>query len=293
MMKRPRLSRPFCVSMLAIAGLLVLSYFPLSRIRAANAGATILPSAGKPLVNLKTPQNVRVTYAGSADAVAALRGGTANPTAMAAADFTADGAMDVVAGYSTDAVGLVALYRGNPDAYAPTDLTLYGRAAKGNVPPTFLSKATAFSVPESPDLLATGDFNRDGYKDVLVASRGGALYLLAGDGKGNLLPPQAVPLTGQVMALEVAGTHVAVSVDSPSGSQLVILNSSPEGFTVAATYPLPARGDSVAWGTWAAETTWPCSMYGVAGPTVARSRTASPCRRPPQLTPPASIRNIS
>ena len=253
MMKRPRLSRPFCVSMLALAGLLVLSYFPLSRIR-ANAGATILPSAGKPLVNLKTPQSLKLTYAGPSDAVAALQAGTAIPTALAAADFDADGAMDVVAGYSGGSSskpgGLLVLMRGNPDAFAPTDLTLYGKAAKGNVPPTFLSKATVFTVPESPDLIATGDFNRDGYKDVLVGTRGGDLYLLAGDGHGNLLAPQAVPLPGQVTALAVTvDGHVAVSTDGPNGPQLAMLAPGAEGLTAGAIYPLPARGDAMEWGS--------------------------------------------
>jgi Divergent InlB B-repeat domain len=236
--------------MLALAGLLIVSYFPLSRIRAANAGATILPSAGKPLVNLKTPQNLKLTYAGPADAVAALQSGAASPTALASADFTADGAMDVVAGYSTKNGGLVVLMRGNPDAFAPKDLTLYGKAAKGNVPPTFLPKAAAFTVPESPDLIATGDFNRDGYKDVLVASRGGALYLLTGDGHGNLLAPKAILLPGQVTALAVTpDAHVAVTTDGPNGPQLQILAPSAEGLTSGATYPLPARGDAVAWGS--------------------------------------------
>lgn len=81
---------------------------------------------------------------------------------------------------------VLALYKGNPDAFAPTDTSLYAKAMKGNVPSTFLSKARVFAVPESPDLIVTGDFNRDGYKDVLVAARGGSLYFLAGDGKGNL-----------------------------------------------------------------------------------------------------------
>ena len=164
------------------------------------------PAPESPLVNLKAALIPALTYTGSADAVAALKGGTATPTALASADFNADGAMDVVAGYSGNGGGLLVLMRGNPDAFAPTDLTLYGKAAKGNVPPTFLSKAAVFTVPESPDLIATGDFNRDGYKDVLVASRGGALYLLAGDGHGNLLAPQAVPLPGQVTALDVTPT---------------------------------------------------------------------------------------
>jgi|HubBroStandDraft_1064217.scaffolds.fasta_scaffold00113_18 predicted outer membrane repeat protein len=247
MMKRPRLSRSFCVSMLALAGLLALTYFPVKRIRAANAGATILPSTGKPLVNLKTAQNLKVTYTGPA--AAALQAGTATPTALAAADFNADGAIDVVAGYSTANSGVIALFRGNPDAYAPTDPTLYAKALQGKVPPTFQSKAPTFALPESPDLLATGDFNRDGNQDVLVASRGGNLYFLAGDGHGNLLAPQIVPLTGQVMAMAVTGDgHVAVSMESPSGSQLVILAPTPQGLTAGASYTLPAPGNSVAWG---------------------------------------------
>jgi hypothetical protein len=249
MMLRLRLSRACGLALLAITTILAVSYFPFAGIRAASTGATILPSAGKPLVNLKNPQTLKVIYTGSADATAALQNGSAIPTAMAAADFNADGAMDVVAGYATKNGGVVVLMRGNPDAYAPTDLTLYGKAAKGNVPPTFLPGATVFAVPQSPDLLATGDFNRDGYKDLIVASRGGALYLLAGDGHGNLLAPQAVTLPGQVTALAVtADGHVAVSTDGPNGPQLAMLAPGTQGLTSGAIYPLPARGDAMAWG---------------------------------------------
>jgi len=249
MTMRPRLSSPFCVSMLALAGLLVVSYFPLSRIRAANAGATVLPSAGKPLVNLKNPHAVKLTYTGESNAVSALSSGTATPVSLAAGDFNADGAIDMVAGYSTSSGGVVAMMLGNPNAYAPTDPTLYQKAMKGSVPATFQSKAAAFTLPESPDLIVTGDFNRDGYLDVLVAARGNNMYLLAGDGKGNLLAPQAVPLTGQVTALAATGDgHVAVSVDGPSGAQLTILAPSSSGLVEGATYSLPARGDSIAWG---------------------------------------------
>jgi len=249
MMLRLRLSRTCGLALLAITTLLVVSYFPFAGTHAATTGATILPNAGKPLVNLKNPQTLKVTYTGSADATAALQNGSAIPTAMAAADFDADGAMDVVAGYSTENGGAVVIMRGNPDAYAPTDLTLYGKAAKGTVPATFLPQAAAFTVPGSPDLLATGDFNRDGSKDVLVASRGGALYQLAGDGHGNLLAPQVVTLPGQVTALAVtADGHVGVSTDGPNGPQLAILAPSAEGLTSGGIYPLPARGEAMAWG---------------------------------------------
>jgi List-Bact-rpt repeat protein/Big-like domain-containing protein/centrosomal CEP192-like protein/HYDIN/CFA65/VesB family protein len=246
-MRRLRLAHPIWLILAIVTCLL--SYFPLAGILAGSP-ASVLPSVGKPLVNFKNPQTLAFTYAGSADAIAALRGGTANPTALAAADFNADGAMDVVAGYSTKDGGVVAVFRGNPDAYAPRDTSLYQKALQGNVPATFMSKAFAFTVPESPDLMVTGDFNRDGNKDVLVAARGGNLYLLAGDGSGKLLAPKLVPLTAQVWAMAVTGDgHVAVSMDGPNGPQLQILNPSPAGLTDGATYNLPARGEAVAVGT--------------------------------------------
>jgi hypothetical protein len=249
MMRRLRLNRSLCVSLSAIASLIALSYFPLSHIRAASVGATILPSAGKPLVNLQSPQAAKLSYTGSAESVAALKTGAAIPTALAAADFNADGAPDVVAGYATAKGGVLVLMRGNPDAYAPTDTSLYQKAMKGNVPATFLSNAAVFEVPESPDFVVTGDFKRDGNQDVLVAARGGSLYLLEGDGHGNLLAPQIVPLTGQVRALAVTGSgHVAVSLDGASGAQLVILHPTPAGLIAGATYTLPSRGDAVVWG---------------------------------------------
>jgi hypothetical protein len=250
MMLRPRLSRTTSLSLVALVAVLVLSYFPLAHTRAANVSASILlPSAGKPLVNLKNPQSLKFTYTGDSAAVSALQGGTAVPTALANADFDADGAVDVVAGYSTGNGGAIVLFRGNKDAFSPTNPALYPKAIQGSIAPTFLSKAQAFSVPESPDLLATGDFNRDGFQDVLVGTKGNNIYLLAGDGTGNLLPAQIVPLTGQVRALAVLPDgHVAVSLDNPNGSELAILSPSTGGLVASASYPLPAPGDSIAWG---------------------------------------------
>jgi hypothetical protein len=204
--------------------------------------------AVKPLVNFRSPQNVKLHYTGAAKAVRALQGGGATPVMLASADFNADGARDVVAGYATKDGGVLTLLLGNPDAFAPTDTTMYERAMRGSIADTFLPKAGAFAVPESPDLVVTGDFNRDGWQDVLMASRGGRLYLLAGDGQGGLLAPQLVPLTGPVRALAVTGDgHVAVSMDNPRGAKLQILAPSSQGPIAGTTYNLPARGDSVAW----------------------------------------------
>jgi hypothetical protein len=243
---RPRLTRYFCLTLLALS-LLALAYFPLSHIRAASAGATILPSAAKPLVNLKNPQTLKVTYSG--EAASALNSGNATPVSLASADFNADGAPDVVAGYSTAGGGVLAVFSGNVNAYAPADPTLYPKAIAGNVANTFQSKAATFTLPESPDFLVTGDFNRDGHQDVLAASRGGNLYFLAGDGTGNLLPATAVPVLGQVHALAAApGGYVAVSLETANSEELAVLAPSTQGLTLLASYTLPARGDSIAWG---------------------------------------------
>jgi Divergent InlB B-repeat domain len=251
MMMRPRLTRPAFLSLVAIAAIVFLSYFPVAHTRASNVSASILPSVSKPLVNLKSTQSVKLTYSGDSGAVSALRSGAAAPVSMASGDFNADGAIDVVAGYSTPNGGALAVMMGNPNAYAPTDATLYKKALNGSVPATFQAKAATFSLPESPDLIVTGDFNRDGRKDVLVAARGSNnLYLLPGDGTGNLLAPQTIPLLGQVHALAATNDgYLAVSLEGPSGSELTILAPGKEGLSPLATYSLPARGDSVAWGS--------------------------------------------
>ena len=56
-------------------------------------------------------------------------------------------------------------------------------------------------------------------------------------------------LAGEVAALAASGDgHVAVSVDGPSGPQLVILAPGMAGLTTSAIYPLPVRGTTIAWG---------------------------------------------
>ncbi|MGA3193555.1 MAG: hypothetical protein ABSD39_01005, partial [Terriglobales bacterium] len=250
MMLRPRSAHPAWVfSSVVCCLLLSLVYFPLSKI-VASSPARILPSAGKPLVNFKTPQSAKIAYTGAPDAVAALESGKANPTALASADFDADGAVDVVAGYSSKNGGVLALYKANPDAFAPTDTSLYQKAVEGNVPPTFLPNAKVFVLPESPDLIVTGDFNLDGRKDVLVAARGGSLYFLAGDGHGNFAAPQLVTTAGPVLAMAVTPAgHVAVSTDGRKGPQITILMPGSAGLSAGQTFSLPARGTSLEWGT--------------------------------------------
>jgi hypothetical protein len=246
-MLRPRLSHPLWVTLGIVSCLLAsLAYFPFTQTMASPT-AQVLLSAGKPLVHLKAPQAVSVNYAGSHNVASALQSGT--PTAMAAADFDEDGAMDLATGYRTSGGGAIAILHGNPDALAPKDTSLYAKAMAGSVPPTFQSKAAVFALPVSPDFIATGDFDRDGHKDVLAAARGGALYLMNGDGKGNLAKPQLVQLLGGVTAMAaIADGHVAVATDGAGGPTVVILAPAASGLTATGTFPLTASATSMAWG---------------------------------------------
>ena len=224
------------------------AYFP-TKTRAASTATTEVLGVERPFFGLKNPAKIKISYKGSPDLVRALEAGAARPTSMAAADFDFDGAVDLVLGYGTSGGGLIALLRGNPDAFAPKDQNLYRAALRGNVPPTFLPSAAIFRVPESPDFLATGDFNRDGYQDLLVGTKNGGLYLLDGDGRGNLREPKAISLPGVVAALAVTSAgQVAVGIDGPAGPRLVLFASSRSGLVNAATYTLPAPATSIAWG---------------------------------------------
>jgi Bacterial Ig-like domain (group 3) len=217
------------------------AYFP-AKITAASNSATKASA-------LKNPDSPGIRYTGSPDLVRALKSGAAQPTALVAADFDLDGAPDLVIGYNISAGGVIVLLRGNPDAFAPKDENLYQAAIRGEIPPAFLSVATIFRVPESPDFLATGDFNRDGSEDLLVGKRGGGLYLLNGDGHGNLQAPEPVSVPGQVAALATTSAgHIAVGTDGPGGPRLVVFAPSHSGLISAASYTLPAPATSVAWG---------------------------------------------
>jgi hypothetical protein len=210
---------------------------------------SINPSRGAartPGLNLRSPQFLRSKYAGPAPLLSALESAGV-PTTVAAGDFNADGAPDLAIGYNTPKGAVVTLLLGNLDAFAPRDPSLYTAAMRGRMPPTFASQAAVFAVPQSPDFLATGDFNRNGYRDLLVGTSGGGLYVLAGDGKGNLGSPRAVRLPGSVQGLDVsADGHIAVSLNR---ARVAILAPGIHGLTIVGIYSAPATATSLAWGS--------------------------------------------
>src|SRR5438552_620020 len=76
------------------------------------------PGSG-PHIYLGESNKLPVTYLGDTSAIESLTGGDARPLSMTSGDFDGDGVDDLLVGYSTSQGGIIALHRGNLDAFAP------------------------------------------------------------------------------------------------------------------------------------------------------------------------------
>src|ERR1043165_3964664 len=211
---------------------------------------------GRPFLNLKDGRDMSVTYRGDRAAATALQTGAAQPRALASADFDRNGTPDVVAGYSYNGGGIITLQHGNPDAFAPTDESVFARMQQGYNPDSLLPGADVYSVPAPVDFLVTGSFTKGTGKDVVFAAKGGGLYLMKGDGAGKLGEPQQIDLPGSVTSLAAGEfraadglTDLAVGVSGPGGDSLMIFDGAGDGLSKAlAQYQLSAPASAIEFG---------------------------------------------
>ncbi|HEV8267960.1 MAG TPA: VCBS repeat-containing protein, partial [Thermoanaerobaculia bacterium] len=194
-----------------------------------------LVAGDDPYVVLDAPRELKPVYRATPSAprdaeesVATLVLGTARPLSLAADDFDADGFPDLVVGYAGAGGGVLALHRGDPEAFGPTDPEVLRGIGSNRFPEPFLNAVQALALAVAPDFLVTGDFDRDGNRDVVVASRGGtSFYLLPGDGRGgfqNIRPFEASgPVTALTAAQDVDGRSLlALGALAPSGPEVVV-----------------------------------------------------------------------
>src|SRR5215213_10392909 len=226
--------------------------------RKSTPGAVTVHAAGrgKPYLNFQDGRSMKVVYRGESALANALQNGAAQARSLASADFDRNGTPDVVAGFDFNGAGMITLQRGNPDAFAPTDDSVLVRMQQGYNPDPLLPGADVYAVPVSPDFMVTGNFTRDSEKDVLFAAKGGALYLMAGDGAGRLGAPQQIDLLGPVTALAAGEfraadgfTDIAVGVAGGGGNFLLIFDDAAKGFkNPLVQQPLAAPASAIEFG---------------------------------------------
>src|SRR5262249_37244710 len=82
----------------------------------------------------------------SGAAAQALQSGQAQARALASGDLDGNGTPDVIAGYGFGGTGIVTIQRGNPDAFAPHDTSVYGRMQNGYNPEALLPGVETITI---------------------------------------------------------------------------------------------------------------------------------------------------
>lgn len=178
----------------------------------------------------------------------------ARPTALASADFDSDGIKDLAVGYGLNKGGEIAVMRGNLDAIAPRSKESWTNAGFGRYADAFLPQANMIPVPVEPDQLIVADVNGDGYLDlVFAANNGKAIYVLAGNGKGEFTLQQPVNVQGTITALAAyrpgdknAADALVVGVKTSKGFAAELYRMERGGFVLNAGYAMPGAVTAIA-----------------------------------------------
>ena len=210
---------------------------------------------GNPWLNLQDGREDQANYVASTQSqVAAMS--QARPLSLASNDLNGDGFPDLACGYATANGGSVVLHFGDPEAFGPTKPETIAGIKNGNFPASFLPDAWVVSVPEAPDYLAVGDFDRDGSLDILTAARGSSeIYFLSEGENGAFGVERRLSLPGVITALATGRDNtspyadLAVGINSGNGPQVLFYSTTRSVLEeTPVSYALPAEAPSIAIG---------------------------------------------
>ena len=166
------------------------------------------------------------------------------PLAITPEEFDEDGVRDLAGAYATaDGNGFLVVWLVDPQS-----LTSCSGTATDPLPgPPIVTAVTV-----RPELLATGDFDNDGHRDVAAAERGAtSLVVLLGEGTGRFVAERGLDVSGRITSLASGDVNLAdgladlaVGVVAGESSRLLVfegpggaLRSVPESVDLAS----PAR----------------------------------------------------
>ena len=144
------------------------------------------------------------------------------PLSLAQGDFTRDGIPDLIIGSQTGSEGIITLRRGLAEALFPQNARWIMN------PKVPFGREKLFSVPISPNVIVTGDFNNDGLLDLVISDKqSGIIFLLPGDQNKIFGIPIAISLPGRPTALLSADLGAIDQL-----STLIVATEQKEGSTV-------------------------------------------------------------
>jgi hypothetical protein len=246
-----RLLQKSCAPILILVGFLAALTIPV-------CGQTAEPGNG-PRIPLQEPQLLPINYAASQSLAQALANGQSQPLSLSTGDFDQDGVDDLVVGYSVSGAGIIAIYPGNIDAFAPQSRTSWNAITASQFPAPFMGVAKTFSTPSRPDFLVSGQFTNRGLSLIAAARGDNVLYLFAGDGHAHFASSQAVVLPEMRTVTALAAgrfgsgnslSSLLVGTNGGNGAAPAVLlyTSSENGLSLIASYPLQAPVMAFAFG---------------------------------------------
>src|SRR6266542_3905731 len=142
-----------------LVGCLVIAAVPLAlyvRVDSKDSKAEVaVQAAGQDATSLnqQSKHELRADYRGEQNVIQAMQSGQAKPRSLASADLDGDADPDLLAGYTYGGTGIVTIQRGNPEAFAPKDESVFLRMHEGYNPSCLQSTAQTYQIPEPADFL--------------------------------------------------------------------------------------------------------------------------------------------
>lgn len=194
---------------------------------------------GQSFVKFQNGRTLKTSELAGAAATQGVDLAQAQAISAATDDFNADGYPDLVIGGAAPDGGFLLIYYGDEEAFSPSNpKVLRGIAENLDFPVPF--KTTTFiKLPNAPDFLFAGDFDRRGGKDILTAARGGEVLNLTVNDGGNFAAVQQIDAGGAVSTLAAGRRNLTddfadVFVGTSDGRVLIYENTD----SIAAQTPL-------------------------------------------------------
>jgi hypothetical protein len=191
----------------------------------------------------KTPSAMAIVFAvGMALPAIATAAGT--PGSLSEDDREGAPALIVMADLNLDGiVDMVEVTSPHGDRSGPRSLTVLLGRGDG----TFRQAISRPTLGRDPRSVVVGDFNSDGFPDVIIGDGDGSMIELLGDGTGNLAPAGDIAHLGSVVSIAVGDfdrdgiLDLAVS-DSLANTVTVFLGAGDGSFRSTWKFRLPMQG---------------------------------------------------